>query len=249
MSGPRLVEVDDGLEICTTSTVDARFLYREIFTFNGYGDLPLPPRAFVVDVGANIGLFLMRVKAARPDAEVLAFEPVPDLVVAARENVRRHRLSMVHLHEMALGAEAERGVTFTYYPTMPSSSTRYPEQQVHPGGVLGRDLPERVLERLYRGRELVLDVARLSDFLPDGRPVDLLKVDTSGSELDVLRGVAERHWPLIRSLVLDVQDRHGRIAAVRDVLQARGMRVQVRPAPMAAGDGLNYLVHADAPEA
>jgi FkbM family methyltransferase len=239
----RLVEVDDGLQVYSPSAVDARFLYREIFTFNGYGDIALPDRPFVIDVGANIGLFLLKVKRAVPDAEVLAFEPMPDLAEAVRANVAHHGLTGVTLHEVALGAERQSDVPFTYYPMLPSSSTRFPEKQERLKEVMGRTFPARVVERMYRGRALTREVARLSDYLDD-RPVDLLKVDTSGSELEVLDGIDAAHWPLLREIVLDVQDQNGRVAAICDRLTAAGMQPRVRPAPMAEGDGLNFLIHA-----
>jgi FkbM family methyltransferase len=238
-----LVEVDDDLMVFSPSAVDARFLYREIFTFNGYGDFTLPPQPFVIDVGANIGLFLLKLKRAVPDAEVIAFEPMPDLAQAVRANVTHHGLTGVTLHEVALGAERQKDVPFTYYPMLPSSSTRFPENQERLKEVMGRTFPTRVVERMYRGRDLARDVARLSDYLGD-RPVDLLKVDTSGSELEVLNGIDAAHWPLVREVVLDVQDQNGRVAAICDRLTAVGMRPRVRPAPMADGDGLNFLIHA-----
>lgn len=240
----RLVEVDDGVEIYTASAIDARFLYREIFTFNGYGELALPPRAFVVDVGANIGMFLLRVRASCPDAEVLAFEPMPALADVVRRNVELRGFADVTLHELALGAAAQTGVTFTYYPMMPSSSTRYPEKMERLKESMGRAFPVRVLDRMYQGRNVVVDVARLADHLPAGRPVDLLKIDTSGSELEVLGGIDPAQWPLIRRVVLDVQDHNGRVGAIRAVLDGHGFRTVVHPAKMADDDGLNFLVNA-----
>src|SRR4051812_11898724 len=103
MSGAKLVTIADGVEIFTTSAVDARFLYKEIFTFNGYGELRLPSGALVIDVGANIGMFLLRVKTDAPDAEVWAFEPMPALAEIVRRNVDLHGFADVTLHQIALG--------------------------------------------------------------------------------------------------------------------------------------------------
>lgn len=244
MNVAKLVKVDDGLEMYTASTIDARMLYREIFTYNGYGELSLPPRPYVVDVGANIGVFLLRVTRAFPDAEVLAFEPMPKLAETVRRNIDLHRLTDVTFHEVALGDHDQRDVSFTFYPMLPSSSTRYPQRQEQLKAVMGRTFPARVLDRMYQGQEVTMDVARLSSFLADDRAVDLLKVDTSGSELEVLGGIDEQHWPLIRRVLLDVQDQHGRIDAVSEALAVRGLHVDVRPAPMAQGDGLNYVITA-----
>jgi FkbM family methyltransferase len=244
MTGAKLVEVDDGVEMFATSAVDARFLYKEIFTFDGYGELALPPGAFVIDVGANMGMFLLRVKTQAPDAVVWAFEPMPVLAEVLRSNVEHHGFGDVTVHEVALGEEAFSEATFTYYPLLPSSSTRYPQRQERLKEVMARSFPERVLERMYRGRPVTVAVRRLSDHLDGVRQVDLLKVDTSGSELEVLAGIDEAHWTLFRRVILDVQDQNGRLATIRGILEGHGFRTAVRPAPMADGDGLNFQIHA-----
>src|SRR6266851_8105522 len=77
MSAPKLVELDDGLHVFTSSTIDARFLYDEIFREGCYDDIGLPARSLVIDVGANIGMFALFVKLRYPDAEVSRSSPRP----------------------------------------------------------------------------------------------------------------------------------------------------------------------------
>jgi FkbM family methyltransferase len=242
MSGPSLVPVGGGLDVYATSSIDANFLYREIFTFDGYGDPELGVKPFVVDVGANIGMFLLRTKLRHPDAEVLAFEPMPDLAECVRRNVAHHHLTDVTFHQLALGESTRRDVPFTYFPLLPSGSTRYPQRQEALKEVLARSFPPRTVQRMFRGREVRVDVERLSDRLGAPRPIQLLKIDTSGSELEVLSGLDAAHWDLVERIILDVQDVEGRVAAVRDALADRGLNPDVRPAKMADGDGLNFVI-------
>lgn len=243
--GTSVVELPNGMQIHTVSAIDARFLHREIFDYNGYGDLELPDAPFVVDAGANIGMFMMKTKLSRPNAEVLAFEPMPALAEAVRRNVELHSYSAVTLHQVALGETYQKDVEFTYYPLLPSSSTRYPDLQENLRGSMSREFPSRVLDRIYKGRKVRVDVVRLGDYLPDDRPIDLMKVDTGGSELETLSGLDDRHWPLVRKMVLDVHDTNDRVATISDFLRGHGMDVRVRPAPMAEGDGLNFLIQAE----
>lgn len=239
----RLVEVAEGVQVLAVSPMDARFLYREIFDARTYGELSLPDDAFVVDVGANIGMFLLYVKSRCPGARILAFEPFPELAAVARRNAELAGATGVDVRQVALGSTAERQVSFTYYPLMPSGSTRHPGQQEQLKAVLRESFPVAVVERMYRGRPVLVDTERLSTFLPADRPVDLLKVDAVGSELDVLDGVDAAHWPLIRQVVVDVQHVGDRLAAVRAALERQQLTTWVRPAPLAGGDGLNFLVH------
>ena len=52
--------------------------------------------------------------------------------------------------------------------------------------------------------------------------VDLLKIDTEGTELDVLDGLSAAYAGRVRQLVVEVHDIDGRVAAVRDRLTAWG---------------------------
>src|SRR5687767_9203222 len=124
MSGDKVVELDAGLSLHASSTMDANFIYREIFQEGTYDSLQLPAGSLVVDVGAHIGLFLLYVKKRYPGAHVLVFEPSPITAQMLRQNIEMHGLSDVQLHEVALGAVPERGVPFAYFPVSPSNSTR-----------------------------------------------------------------------------------------------------------------------------
>jgi FkbM family methyltransferase len=238
----RLIEVKDGVALYATSAIDARFLYREIFEMPVYTDIALGRQPFVMDVGANIGMFLLFIKSRWADAEILAFEPVPDLADAAQRNVELRGLTGVQIHTVALGAVTQGGVPFHYYPLVPSVSTRYPQAQGRLWEAMRAIFPARAAERMAVSRQLTVDVARLSTFLPPDRPVDLLKIDAVGSELDILGGIDAPHWPHIRQLVLDVQDVEGRLTNVCWVLQDQGFAVRARAAPGA--DKLTFHVYA-----
>jgi FkbM family methyltransferase len=241
---PKPTEMAEGLSVHVTSPLDARFLYKEIFQGNTYADVPLSEEPFVVDVGANIGLFTLFVKTRSPRARIIAFEPLPDLVEALRANVAQFRLDDVSVHEVALGSEAREEVAFTYYPLFPSSSTLFPEDQERLKDVLGRSFPSRVMERMFQGREVSVRVDRLSRYIDGERPVDLLKIDAVGSELEILRGIDAPLFPLLRNVFIDVQDTDGRVAELSAFLKEMGMEPAVLVPPMSGGDGLNYLIHA-----
>jgi FkbM family methyltransferase len=247
MPGGKLVELDGGVRVFASSTIDAQFIYNEIFAGGCYDDVRLPAGSVVVDVGAHIGLFLLFVKRRCPTARVMAFEPSPDSAALLRQNIELHQLDNVIVREVALGSAAERGVPFTYYPVAPGNSTRYPEQKELTKSVLTRTLPAKFVERAYRGREIVVPVEPLSTFLDAGGPVDLLKIDVEGAELEVLQGLAPGDWPGVRQVLLEVQDIDDRLAAVVDLLRAHGFHPSVRPAPMTDPDLLAYVVRAARP--
>lgn len=244
MAEGKLIELDETLHVYASSAIEARFLYDEIFREGCYDDVVLPDRPFVVDVGANIGMFLLFVKRRYPGARILAFEPAPPSAALLRKNVELHRLDEVELHEVALGAIDEKDVTFTFYPMIPGNSTRYPEIKEVQKANMAKTLAVKVVERMHQGQEITVQVRRISDYLPSDRPIDLLKIDAEGAEVDVLLGVDEAHWPLIEQVVMEVQDLDDRLQAACDVLTAHGLEPSVRQAPLIEADNRAFMVHA-----
>jgi FkbM family methyltransferase len=243
MAAPRLIEVVDGVKIYGTSPIDVRFLYKEIFERGSYRDVQLPARPFVIDAGANVGIFTLFVKRMRPDAVIQAFEPVAELAAAVRQNAVHFRLESVTVHEVALGASPVDSVRFRHYPLRPSGSSLLLEDQTELKELSTSWLSPRLNERMYRGREISVSVAPMSSFLSGDRCVDLLKVDVVGAELALFAGIADEQWPLIDQVIVDAQDVAGRLAAVRDLLRSRGMTTAVRQNPADSGGGINFVVH------
>jgi len=56
--------------------------------------------------------------------------------------------------------------------------------------------------------------------------IDLLKVDVEGAEEQVIDGIGEHDWPLIRQLVIEVHDVDGRLARLVQTLERRGYRTR-----------------------
>ncbi|MGH3546894.1 MAG: FkbM family methyltransferase [Pseudonocardiaceae bacterium] len=247
--GLRYVDLDDtfGCYIPqneSSSAAEVEFIYTEIFRENCYlrGGITLHDAAFVVDVGANVGLFSLYVKAKYPNARILAFEPMPSTHRALRANLEHHKVDGVIAIEQALGAKWEPEVTFTFYRDIPGNSTRYPEHKDRTWELIA-GLPESIVhaffgnegfavaERLLQGKlEVEVSVDRLSDVLARYETpeiIDLVKIDVEGAELDVLGGIDETDWARIRQLVAEVQDLDGELSAVRDLLETKGFDVSV----------------------
>ncbi|MFF7813535.1 FkbM family methyltransferase [Streptomyces sp. NPDC007945] len=223
---------------------ETEFLYDEIFTRRAYlpEALHLPEAPVVFDVGANIGMFTLFVRSERPGATVHSFEPVPPVYDILRRNRERHAVAgLVHPYGLA---EAEQEVEFTHYPgysTMSTLSTladTEAERAFVRGQVRTDHLPEaeRMLDELlafrFREEKVTCRLRPLSAVL-DEHPVDridLLKIDVQRGEREVLRGLEDRHWPLVRQIAMEVHDSPGsstagRLGAVADELERRGFRV------------------------
>ena len=154
--------------------------------------LPLrdaPPRV-LYDLGGNRGQWTLLAKSIFPDAEVHAFEPLPEH--CTDYSARTRALSSVHLHAVALGeAAASLELDVTTFSDSASLLT-----------------PTATMAETYDvrpGRKVRVPVVRLDDFVAAQKlsPPDLLKLDLQGYELHALRGAPDclRH---ARAVVLEL---------------------------------------------
>ena len=127
----------------------------------------------VVDLGANVGWFA--VQAVLSGAEVDAFEPVPAIAEIARRNVERAMAmsggtGRIHV----LAASSERGTS-----QIVLSSDNHGDNRV-----VADDAPSDLSD----AERLSIEIAPVDDVVQG--PVDVLKVDTQGSEWLALQGAA-----------------------------------------------------------
>ncbi|GAA1029104.1 MULTISPECIES: FkbM family methyltransferase [Amycolatopsis] len=236
---------------------ESDYLYEEVFLRRAYlpPGMTLPPGAIVFDVGANIGIYTLFVLSECPTASVYAFEPVTPIVAKLRRNTAGFgpRVSVL---DYGL-SDVDREVDFTYYPgysTMsgqrsyadPAADKDLVRERITMDldpGVLGELLDYRFREHTCRCR--VRPLSSVIDECAVPR-VDMLKIDVQRAEADVLRGIADRHWPLIGQIVMEVHDESGTrtggvLSGIVELLRGHGFRVQALQESALAGTD-RYLV-------
>ena len=121
-----------------------------------------------IDVGSNCGQTVAAIKRVFPDLPIQGFEPVQASLDTARKNCSAW--SDVALHHLAVGGA-------------PATVTIYSEGTSQLASL--RDTAPRAGQTAN-----TVNVVRLDEFLntPSGGSVVLLKSDTEGFDLDVLRG-------------------------------------------------------------
>jgi FkbM family methyltransferase len=227
-----LVQLGDGFSAYTYCEMEARFIYKEIFIDHCYDIAPLPEKPFIIDAGANVGLFSIYIKKTHPDARVVAFEPASESLAMLKLNLKLHDVPGVELHPYALGSR-ESVMELTYYPEAPGNSTLFPEEKEMAARALREQKKLRPTWSDGKYENKVLEsvpVKRLSDVLAQStfERVDLIKLDVENAELDVLQGISDEHWPKIQNIVIEVSSLSGLLEDVESLLRSVGFDVKTR---------------------
>jgi FkbM family methyltransferase len=191
----------------------AFFLVHEIivnasYAFHSQGDAPL-----IVDCGANIGVSVLFFKARWPHARIIAYEPDLNAFRTLSRNIESNGLQDVRASNVAVGS---KDGTVAFYTNVGD-----------PGSLCGSLVPS------WGGDSCrSVPMVRLSTHITE--PVDLLKVDIEGAELDLLRDLIETGTiDLIREAIIEYHDLNNDSTCVRQLvctLEAAGFDVGVTAA-------------------
>ncbi len=259
----------DAIDLHSVNPWELSFLRHEVGGYFAHG-VELVPGATVLDVGANIGVFSAAVyERLDGDVRIYAFEPLPPLYETLNRNAREFFDGRLTALSYGLAAHDDE-LDFSYFPaaTIFSSSWRDQEtveaerrrvtasivEMIRQGALgpvlrrvpapvmralIGRKL--RVMRQLETHRVLVRPLSAVFDEQAIDH-VDLLKVDVEGGELDVLRGIDERHWPLVRQAVVEVEGWRQNRDTVREIFLGHGFTVNVEqdPVQLAADIGMVF---------
>lgn len=175
---------------------------------------PIPPAGLVVDVGGNIGAFM--IYAIRSGARrVISFEPSRDAFEVLRRNVERNRLGdRVLVRQLAVAGEAGRTVRF---PTASDPSNH----------ILGA--ADRTDAATVHADEVrTTSVSEIVDTYGD---VDLLKLDCEGAEYEIVETTPSDVWRRIRAVKIEYHQ--GRTSALVDPLHKAGLHLVLhKPDPV-----------------
>jgi FkbM family methyltransferase len=167
----------------------------------------LGPGDVLYDVGANIGFFvLIGARLVGPGGRVVAFEPVTENVAAIRSNAELNELANIDVVERAAGAA--RGLE-RLLRVEDLSWSRLESRGSHPGTLESVEVEVVPIDELVRSGELP--------------PPTVVKIDVEGSEVDVLRGMAEtieQHRPAI------VCELHETAVEFAELMEAHGYTLE-----------------------
>ena len=241
-------------EIFCVNRAEALLLYEDIYRDRSYlkHGITIQDDDCIFDVGANIGLFTLFASQQAARLQIYAFEPIPPIFDVLSANIHLHNIDM-HLFPCGLAAKPGQA-QFAFYDRNSALSGRYwdPEQerQVAKTILLNKhpDLGDHVEDLLTMGfapRLFDCALRTLSNVIVERgiRKIDLLKIDVEKSELDVIAGIDEQHWPMIQQIVLEVHDIDQRVRTVKRLLESHDFTTTIVQGTNFRGTGL-YDVYA-----
>ncbi|MCM4083112.1 FkbM family methyltransferase [Paractinoplanes hotanensis] len=226
-------------------------MYRNIVTGRSYlqHGVTIRPGDTVIDVGANVGIASLAFSWEAPGVRVLAFEPARDAHEALVANFAEHGVDG-HVFDHAL-SDHDGAATLTNYPESTAMTSLHADRDydvaltrtfLTNSGFAGRDIEDMMRGR-HRTETQECATRTLSAVIDEQglTGIGLLKINVEKAEHEVLRGLAERHWPLVRQVVLQLHDMGGRLQELRADLTVRGLRVTVDQDPLLAGTDIYEL--------
>ena len=180
--------------------------YLDIFRYGVYEQVPgfeSQPGDVVIDAGANVGFFALRAAGqVGPTGKVYAFEPNPNAFRLLEHNVRQNGF---HWVECVPAALSDRTGEIRFASDSRASSC-------------GRTLSD---DESSSGETSSVPCTTLDAFVAERglTRIDLLKMDTEGAEVDIVKGALTKAMPMTKRVVMEShRTRYG----VRDLLVPNG---------------------------
>ena len=145
----------------------------------------------IVDIGASIGEFTVEAALQVPEGKVYAFEPNPGSINILRQNVRANELKNIETHTIGVWKETGE-ITLEIRPEDPIHGRSYdgeiPSDAVH----------KRTTIPVVSLREMFETIVVEN--------VDLLKMDTEGTEFDILMNEAPETFEKVHRIIMEVHE-------------------------------------------
>ena len=198
-------------------------VFKEFFMTDGYSiellKSHLQKNAVVIDIGANIGMFPIRLLLDQPDIQFYSYEPFPNNFTILQQNVSSSPFTnkRICIFNSAVLGKKQDNLKIYFNKKQPYTDT----SSVIPGFENNNDsveIPCTTLKEIYAVHRLI--------------QIDLLKLDCEGSEFSILYDSPVELINAIPFIVVETHDLdNGRnnINGVKYFLESLGYTLKTKP--------------------
>jgi FkbM family methyltransferase len=262
----------DGRVIAHMNASETWLIHDEIFREKIYDQLNvnLSDDATVVDIGSNIGLFLLYATDHYQRLNYFCFEPIPDTfrVLSHNRQLIRDAGHRVTLNNQGVWKKKSTAI-FRHLPRFSCSSTMCPDDSEeqsqraldftlnafdqHPSRLLAgllkclpnfvRVLIAKLLMKHHAKHQTIeCELTSISDILRDHQldQVDYLKVDAEGAEIEILEAVSEDDWKKIKQIVVETHRGDESMQHVEAILRKHGFETSTGFSQSSPADKMVY---------
>jgi FkbM family methyltransferase len=168
----------------------------------------------IIDVGAYIGLSILYFNSRYPNAHITAFEPNPNVFPLLEENIEYNKIKNVQLHNIAIGKDAEERELYIESSGFAAFSTASFRKDAWNGK--------------QKSRPIIVKTEPLSKYIT--KKVDLLKIDTEGTEYEILKELDESgSFSKIENLLVEYHpSKNSKLQNLEKILKKNGYDISYR---------------------
>ncbi|PIR16833.1 MAG: hypothetical protein COV46_06705 [Deltaproteobacteria bacterium CG11_big_fil_rev_8_21_14_0_20_49_13] len=245
MPKDRQIDIPAFGKVHCISRMETLFIAKEVLQEREYlkHGIKLRRGDTVFDIGANIGIFtLLAHRECGEKAKIFSFEPIPAIFKVLSKNANRYCKSGVKLFNMGMTSkDGPKRAAFEFFTELPGNSRRcsYSSENKRRRGGFGPFLDRSV--------KVKCDMTTVSNVIKEHSiaKIDLLKIDVEGAEMEVLRGIDNGHWPLIRQISMELHGPRRAVGAIAKRLRLKGFLISVERAELLRKIGIdNHMLYA-----
>ena len=155
----------------------------------------LPNNPIIIDIGANVGSFARACQLRWERAEILCCEPIPEIYELLK--IRFKTCPSIHCFNIGISNYKGRAVLKQSKDSAFSSFLSFDDQYLDFGS--GRDVIPEIDVECKTLAELINEYVK--------KPIDLIKVDVQGNELNVISTLRDSDYP-VRAIQLELSFYH-----------------------------------------
>ncbi len=238
----------NNLECYYLGKEETEYIFSEVFTEQQYikNGITINEGDCIFDIGANIGIFSLFLSMLNKQVKIYAFEPIKEIFDVLQANASMHSIPNIFQFNYGLSSENKSDKLFTFYPNMAGNSTTKPLEKLEQREVMNAVLNKDIVDYLFQNEEVKSEVKTLSSVINEFNiiSIDLLKIDVEGEEYEVLQGISHNQWSKIKQVVVEVDDREGRVDTIQKLLTTYGFDITIEKNNLVPDTLDNFNVYA-----